>query len=218
MVFEPLRCHRFSFRCDMRRREFITLLGGAAVSWPLVLRAQQVSKVYRIGILETIAAAQNAASLDAAEATAGPRLCRLSHGRPPKRRERGNRLFCDDSAEATGLIQRRNDHNRIFLMSPVGAPTPLDTEETSGIRWATFDEAAKLIRLTKNKIGQARDLSVLEAARGTFARKKAPSAKSRFCRCRSALPPRMAFVGVGQSFRRNSRCRSRTVGDASAAE
>jgi putative ABC transport system substrate-binding protein len=128
---------------DMKRRQFITLIGSAAAAWPLAARAQQSERVRRIGLFTNLAAddaeaqARNAAFLQALQQlgwTSGNNVridFRFGAGDAERNRRYASELvaFAPDVIVATGspvvepLRQVTRSVPIIFLQitDPVGA-------------------------------------------------------------------------------------------------
>src|SRR6266851_10496844 len=56
---EPIGCCPLSFEAEMRRREFIGLIGGAVSAWPPVVGAQQTAKMKRVAIVAAMTETRN---------------------------------------------------------------------------------------------------------------------------------------------------------------
>jgi ABC transporter substrate binding protein len=83
----------------MRRREFITLVGGAAAAWPLAARAQQ-ERIRRIGVLQ---------ALDADDPIAKSSIAAFTHGLQESGWTEGRNLRIDQRWAAGNIARLMAD-------------------------------------------------------------------------------------------------------------
>jgi hypothetical protein len=111
---------------QLKRREFITLLGGAAAAWPLAARAQQTDRKRRVGVLMNFAA-------DDAEGQ--PRLTALVQGLQELGWTDGRNLRIDYRWGAADA-----DRHRKYAAEPT-SPTSIVSPSSEALATVTFAPA-----------------------------------------------------------------------------
>jgi putative ABC transport system substrate-binding protein len=174
----------------MKRRQFITLLGGAAVAWPLTARAQRPQQMRRIGVLEALAADDPAAPARGAAFAQGMQELGWGIGRNLRidyRYGAGNvDLFRRHAAElvalapdvilasaasiVTALQQASRSVPIVFVLAvdPVGAglvnSLARPGTNATGFSAGEFSQNAKLLDLLKQVAPGVRRVAVLRDA------------------------------------------------------
>jgi putative ABC transport system substrate-binding protein len=187
----------------MRRREFITLVGGAAATWPLAALAQQAGKVRRIGFLRV-----------------GPPPAAFIGGFQKGLREQGlvegqhfviEYAIAQNSAQvfkaATELVERKVD---IIIAS--GTPSVLPAADAAGqipvVFVATLDPVAtglvtSLARPGRNVTGMTSISGDLIAKRLELIRELLPKLTRVAILVREASPTAAQYVHETQAAARN---------------
>jgi putative ABC transport system substrate-binding protein len=167
----------------MQRREFITLLGGAAAAWPLAARAQQPSKVARIGVLSLSAGPspvdegfQNGLrQLGYVEGQNLVMLYRWAAGRKERLVDLAIELlqlkvdvFASGSTEAIVAIRSVNSAIPIVMMSisdPIGSGLVTSFARpggnTTGLTLYSSDLAGKRLELLREVVPRLRRVAIL---------------------------------------------------------
>jgi putative tryptophan/tyrosine transport system substrate-binding protein len=171
----------------MKRREFITLVGGAAtasVSWPLAARAQQQAKVQRIGFLGFGTAAARANRVEALRAGLRKlgyvedkniiiefrwteRIDRLPELAAELVRMNVDLIFATSSTEVEAARRATETIPIVFAThaDPVGlghvASLPRPGGNITGLTMLLTDLAAKELEILKEAVPQATQIAVL---------------------------------------------------------